>query len=61
MDPQVVDDPDYASTIISDMQTIPTLSLVMNPNDFFGSGTGGTNGIQGIYVIPWPPTRLRPP
>ena len=50
MDPQVVDDPDYASTIISDMQTIPTLSLVMNPDDWFGEGTSGTNGIKGIYV-----------
>ena len=50
MDPQVVDDPDYASTIISDMQTIPTLSIVMNPDDLFGEGTSGTNGIRGIYV-----------
>ncbi len=50
MDPQVVDDPDYASTIISDMQSIPTISLVMNPDDWFGTGTGGTNGIDGIYV-----------
>ena len=32
------------------MQTIPTLSIVMNPDDFFGTGTSGTNGIKGIYV-----------
>ena len=50
MDPQVVNDPDYASTIVSDMQTIPTLSLVMNPDDFFGEGASGSNGIKGIYV-----------
>ena len=50
MDPQVVDDPDYASTIISDLQSIPTLSLVMNPDDWFGEGTSGTNGIKGIMV-----------
>ena len=34
------------------MQSIPTLSLVMNPDDWFGEGTSGTNGIQGIYVNP---------
>ncbi len=50
MDPQVVNDPNYASTIISDMQTIPTLSLVMNPDDFFGEGASGSNGVKGIYV-----------
>ncbi|MGA2033199.1 MAG: lamin tail domain-containing protein, partial [Thermoguttaceae bacterium] len=50
MDPEVVTDPNYASTIISDMQTIPTLSLVMNPDDWFGEGSSGTNGIRGIYV-----------
>ena len=50
MDPEVVDDPNYASTIISDMQSIPTLSLVGNPDDFFGDGISGTNGVKGIYV-----------
>ncbi|MGA0438478.1 MAG: chitobiase/beta-hexosaminidase C-terminal domain-containing protein, partial [Limisphaerales bacterium] len=36
MDPAVVDDPAYRDTIIDDMQTLPSYSIVMNLDDFFG-------------------------
>ncbi|MEK9864080.1 MAG: chitobiase/beta-hexosaminidase C-terminal domain-containing protein, partial [Verrucomicrobiota bacterium] len=35
MDPDVVDDPAYRDTIIDDMQTLPSYSIVMNLDDFF--------------------------
>ena len=41
MDPQVVDDPAYRDTIVADLQTIPSLSLVLDVDDLFGN--------QGIY------------
>jgi hypothetical protein len=44
VDPQIVNDPRYADTIIDDLKSIPTISLVMDWNDWFG-----TRG-QGIYV-----------
>ena len=44
MDPDVVDDPAYRDTIIDDMQTLPSYSIVMNLDDFFGS--------SGIYSNP---------
>lgn len=44
MDPDVVDDPKYSSTIKDDMKAIPTVSLVMDVDDWFGE-----NG-QGIYL-----------
>ena len=47
MDSEVVADPAYAATIINDLKSIPTLSLVMNPDDWFGAGT-----IKGIYNNP---------
>lgn len=37
MDPDVVNDPLYAPTIRDDMRAIPTLSIVMNRDDFFSS------------------------
>ncbi len=40
MDPQVVNHPDYRDTIIDDMQTIPTYSIVMDLDDMFGSANG---------------------
>jgi hypothetical protein len=43
MDPVVVNNPTYASTIRDDLKDIPTVSLVMPWNDWFG-GSG-----QGIY------------
>ena len=44
MDPLVVNNPAYSSTIIDDLKSIPSLSLVMNPADVFGPG--------GIYMNP---------
>ncbi|MFO7656981.1 MAG: lamin tail domain-containing protein [Bacteroidales bacterium] len=41
MDPNIVDKSPYKSTIIDDMKSIPTLSLVMDRNDWFGSGGSG--------------------
>ncbi len=43
MDPAVVNNPTYASTIKNDLQAVPTVSLVMPWGDWFGSGG------QGIY------------
>jgi hypothetical protein len=43
MDPDVVNHLDYSDEIIDGLRSIPTLSLVMNPDDLFGSE-------QGIYV-----------
>jgi hypothetical protein len=44
MDPDVVNDPRYRDTIKDDLKSVPTLSLVMNVDDWFGSGG------QGIYI-----------
>jgi hypothetical protein len=44
MDPDVVNDPRYRDTIKDDLKSIPTLSLVMNVDDWFHSGG------QGIYI-----------
>jgi len=44
MDPDVVDSPLYNGTIKNDLKSIPTLSIVMNINDMFGS--------NGIYSHP---------
>jgi hypothetical protein len=44
MDPDVVDDPLYRDTIKQDMKSVPTLSLVMDVDDWFGD-----NG-RGIYL-----------
>ncbi len=44
MDPDVVDDPGYADEIIPALQTFPTLSLTMDPDDFYGP--------NGIYQNP---------
>lgn len=52
MDPEVVNNPAYAGEIVDDLLSIPTLSLVMNVDDWFGNGSTGTNGIQGIYTNP---------
>ena len=38
MDPEVVDDPRYRESIVHDLQTIPTLSIVMDVDDLFGPG-----------------------
>ncbi|MBN1479266.1 lamin tail domain-containing protein [candidate division KSB1 bacterium] len=44
MDPDVVDDPAYVGTIIDDLKSIPSMSLVMDIDDWFGEGG------QGIYL-----------
>jgi hypothetical protein len=45
VDPDVVNHPTYSSTIIDDLKAVPTVSLVMNWNDWFGGGG------QGIYPV----------
>ncbi|PYM14578.1 MAG: hypothetical protein DME18_06380 [Verrucomicrobia bacterium] len=40
MDPNVVDSPAYSGTIINDLKTIPSYSLVMDLNDLFDPGIG---------------------
>ncbi|MFW2386008.1 MAG: lamin tail domain-containing protein [Akkermansiaceae bacterium] len=44
MDPDVVNDPDYAAEIIPALERYATLSLTMDPDDFYGP--------QGIYQNP---------
>ena len=44
MDPKVVNDPRYRNTIKNDLKAVPSLSLVMDVDDWFGG-----NG-QGIYL-----------
>ncbi|MFH1529719.1 MAG: lamin tail domain-containing protein [Pseudomonadota bacterium] len=40
MDPEVVDDPAYAEDLLSGLRDIPTLSLVLDPEDLFGAEDG---------------------
>ncbi|HUU17278.1 MAG TPA: lamin tail domain-containing protein, partial [Sedimentisphaerales bacterium] len=42
MDPQVVNDSRYRNTIKNDLKSVPTLSLIMDKDDWFGS--------KGIYI-----------
>jgi hypothetical protein len=42
MDPDVVDDPAYAEDLVAGLREIPTLSLVLEPEDLWGD--------EGIYV-----------
>jgi uncharacterized protein YjiK len=42
VDPEIVNDPLYSDTIISDLKSIPTMSLVMGVDDMFGA--------NGIYT-----------
>ncbi|MCP4847401.1 MAG: hypothetical protein GY899_05575 [Verrucomicrobiaceae bacterium] len=57
MDPDIVDDPLYASTIENDMRSIPSLLLSLHPEDLFSSQPVATNGdgevtqARGIYPI----------
>jgi len=50
MDPAVVDDPCYSNTIKDDLKSLPTLSLVMNVNNWFN--TSPDVNIGGIYSNP---------
>ena len=45
MDPEVVDDPAYAKEIEDGLKSIPSFSLVMDPQDLFGAE-------RGIYAHP---------
>ncbi|MCA9150358.1 MAG: CotH kinase family protein [Planctomycetales bacterium] len=45
MDPDIVNNPTYAATIKDDLRAIPTLSLVIDPNDLWDLDTG-------IYMNP---------
>ena len=40
MDPEVVQDPAYAPTLKEDLKTIPSVSVVIDNDDFFGSARG---------------------
>ena len=40
MDPRVVDDPAYAPTIKNDLKSVPTVSVVLDNEDFFGAQRG---------------------
>lgn len=40
MDPEVVNDPAYATTISGDLKTIPSLSIVTDPDHLFGEDDG---------------------
>ncbi len=40
MDPRVVDDPAYAATLAEDLKTIPSVSVVLPNEDFFGAEAG---------------------
>jgi hypothetical protein len=40
MDPEIVDDPAYAADLLEGLRDIPTLSLVLDPEDLFGAEDG---------------------
>ena len=44
MDPDIVNHPDYSKELIPSLQALPTLSVAINPGDFYGG--------QGIYQNP---------
>ena len=58
MDPDIVDHPDYAATIIDDMRAIPSLSVVLDRDDLFSTEvlatdpeTGDVSETRGIYPV----------
>ncbi len=46
MDPDIVNNPAYSSTLVDDLQSIPTMSLVMDMDDIFGPGGIYSNSTQ---------------
>jgi hypothetical protein len=44
-----------SSQMVAALKSLPVMSLVMNPDDLFGNGSAGTNGIRGIYSNPTTP------
>ncbi len=57
MDPDVVDHPEYSATIKDDLRAVPTLSVVLHPDDLFSAepvaddGMGTVTETRGIYPI----------
>lgn len=51
MDPKVVDDPSTAGRILSDLRSLPSISLVCDPVDLWGS-PGLFGDREGIYANP---------
>ncbi len=45
MDPEIVNSPEYNDLIIPSLQALPSLSVAINPNDFY-------NNRSGIYQNP---------
>lgn len=52
MDWEIVGSPTYSARMIDSLKSLPTMSIVMNVDDWFGNGSTGTNGIKGIYSNP---------
>lgn len=53
MDPRIVDDPRWKDTIIDDFKTLPVLSIVVEPEEFFSLNKGiypGTIAEDGIDI-----------
>lgn len=51
MDPDIVNNPTYSSTIKNDLKAIPTVSVVMDWADLFGNATlPGSATLEGIYL-----------
>jgi len=48
MDPEIVNNPAYSARMVEALQSIPTLSIVLNKTDMFGQG--GTVPTRGIYT-----------
>jgi hypothetical protein len=46
MDPEIVDDPAYADDLVAGLRAIPTLSIVMDPEDLFGDDGIYTNSAE---------------
>ena len=44
MDPEIVNDPDYSELMIPSLEALPSLSIAINPDDFYGA--------SGIYQHP---------
>lgn len=63
MDPKVVGDPRYASSIIDDLRSIPSISIATHPDELFGDaglytnptarGDETTDPVTGATIRPW--------
>ena len=52
MDPDLMDDPVFAEDVVEGLKSIPTISLVSDPDNFFSMSTDPETG--GIYMYPAP-------